>query len=90
MLRYVPGEQGSTPPRAFFSFSCFYGSVTETWVAHHQFIVLSPIKGAWRNNLSGPNTIILKTVRGIRCKYTAFGRLTHGYYVIAYALLFMQ
>ena len=50
----------------FFSFSfflsSFYGSVTETLVAHHKFIVLSPIKGAWRNNLRGSGTIILKAV----------------------------
>ena len=32
----------------FFLFLCFsflfYGSVTETWVTHHPFIVLSPVK----------------------------------------------
>ena len=46
----------------FFVFSCYYGSVTETWVAEHQFIAPSPIKGAWRNNFSGPGTIKLKAL----------------------------
>ena len=57
MLHCVPEEQRSRlGPSIFFFFfffffvTCFYGSVTETWVAHHQFILLSPIKGAWRNN----------------------------------------
>ena len=45
-----------------FFLSCFYRSTTETWVAHHQFIILSLIQGAWQNNFSGPGTIILKAV----------------------------
>ena len=64
MLHCVPGEQKSRLGPSIFSFFCF--CYLFSWVshrnAHHQFILLSPIKGAWRNNFSGPGTLILKTV----------------------------
>ena len=41
------GEQGSRSGLSIFKRSIFYGSVTETLVAHHKFIVLLPIKGVW-------------------------------------------
>ena len=63
MLHCVPRGQGSRSGPSMFFFLFFYVSYfTETWVAHHQFIVLLPIKGAWRNNFSGPSTIILKAL----------------------------
>ena len=74
----------------FFSFlsffSCFYGSVTETLVAQHQFIAPSPIKGAWRNNFSGPGTIILKALF-LYNNSTRNSLLIHGFWPVNARLL---
>ena len=65
MLHCVPGDQGSWPgPSIFFFFflSFFLVFMSQLQKAHHQFIAPLPIKGACRNNVSGPGTIILKAV----------------------------
>ena len=51
-----PEKQGSRPGRAtsFFFFFILMGLLL------HQFIVLWQLKSVWRNNFSGPGTIILK------------------------------
>ena len=70
----------------FLFFSCFYGSVTETYVAQHQFIAPSPIKGAWRNNFSGPGTIILKALF-LYNNSTRNSLLIHGFWPVNARLL---
>ena len=52
-----PEKQGSKPARASSFF--FNGSIL-MGLLHHQFIALSQLKSVWRNNFSGPGTIILK------------------------------
>ena len=69
-----------------FFFSCFYGSVTEKKVARHQFIAPSTIKGAWRNNLSGPGTIILKALF-LYNNSTRNSLLIHGFWPVNARLL---
>ena len=71
---------------SFLFFSCFYGSVTETWVAQHQFIAPSPIKGAWRNNFSEPGTIILKALF-LYNNSTRNSLLIHGFWPVNARLL---
>ena len=87
------GVQGLAEHVFFFSlfllsffFSCFYGSVTETQVAQHQFIAPSPIKGAWRNNFSGPGTIILKALF-LYNNSTRNSLLIHGFWPVNARLL---
>ena len=69
----------------FFLF-CFYGSVTETQVAQHQFIAPSPIKDAWRNNFSGPGKIILKALF-LYNNSTRNSLLIHGFWPVNARLL---
>ena len=95
MLHCVPGEQSSRPGPSMFlfffsvsflSFFLFHGSVTETSVAHNQFIAPSPIKGPWRNNFSGHGTIILKAV--FLCINSARNSLLiHGFWPVNARLL---
>ena len=45
---------------------------------HHQFIVLGQLKSVWRNNFSGPGTIILK-VNFLCINGTRKPLLIHGF-----------
>ena len=44
---------------------------------HHQFIVLRQLKSVWRNNFSGPGTIILKV--NFLCFNDTRKPLIHGF-----------
>ena len=53
---------------------------------HYQFIVLWQFKSVWRNNFSGPGTIMLK-VNFLRINSTRKPLLTHGFSPVNAGLL---
>ena len=74
----------------FFSFLSFFfffmGQLQKHEVAQHQFIAPSPIKGPWRNNFSGPGTIILKALF-LYNNSTRNSSLIHGFWPVNARLL---
>ena len=92
------GVQGLARACFFISFSpsfLFFLFLWVSYIAQHQFIAPSPIKGAWRNNFSGPGTIILKALF-LYNNSTRNSLLIHGFWpvnarlLIAYGTAFMQ
>ena len=90
------------PEHVFFlSFSPSFLFFLFLWVSYRNMgstasiIAPSPIKGAWRNNFSGPGTIILKALF-LYNNSTRNSLLIHGFWpvnarlLIAYGTAFMQ